>query len=123
MSVERAAKIIARKNTAPQRPPIVICVKTFGSEMNRRDGPDPASTPNAEHAGKMMNPERSAIVVSRHMILTDSPPSVRFLSKYEPKMAIAPIPSESVKNACPMAAKTDSEKPYSWTRLPKSGLM
>ena len=40
----------------------------------------------------MMNPERSAIVVSRQMILTDSPPCVRFLSNYDPPIAIAPIP-------------------------------
>ena len=76
--VVRAANAIARKNSVAHNTPPVIFANTFGSVMNNRLGPLPASIPKAEHAGKMMKPESSAIDVSRHTILMLSP--VRDLS-------------------------------------------
>ena len=77
--VENAAKDINRKNKAPQSLPPAIWLNTFGSVINTSPGPAPGSTPNAKHAGMMINPAINATNVSRIRILTLSPASVHSL--------------------------------------------
>ena len=79
MTVDSAAKDINRKNKAPQSLPPAIWLNTFGSVINTSPGPAPGSTPNAKHAGMMINPAINATNVSRIRILTLSPASVHSL--------------------------------------------
>ena len=80
MIVDRAAKLMNRKNSVPHNWPSGIWLNTLGSVMNTRPGPAPGSTPNAKHAGKMTRPAMSATRVSSPAMRTASPVSRRFLS-------------------------------------------
>ena len=78
--VDNAAKLMNRKNIAPQILLPGISLNTFGSVMNTRFGPLPGFTPNAKQAGKITNPAINATNVSRMATLIASPVNLRLLS-------------------------------------------
>ena len=106
ITVERAAKLMKRKKKAPTMRPTTgpIMLNTLGRDTKASPGPAPASTLNAAHAGKIINPAQIATKVSSPITRSDSPVSEWSLPMYEPKISIEPIPSDSVKKACPIAA-------------------
>ena len=65
MIVDNAAKLINKKNIAPQTLLPGISLNTFGSVINTKFGPLPGFTPNAKHAGKITSPAINATNVSR----------------------------------------------------------
>lgn len=67
--------------------------------MNIKDGPASGSTPNEKHAGKIINPASKAINVSKEAIVNASLVNVFSLDMYDPKISIAAIPNDNVKNA------------------------
>ena len=77
--------------------------------MNTRPGPEPGSTPNAKHDGKITRPAIRATSVSSPATRTASP-----VSRMRPcqcscrKWTCRPMPTDTVKNAWPMAAYTAS---------------
>ena len=76
VTVEKLANVMKTKKRDPQNCPKDMLMNTFGSVTKMRDGPSDGSTPNAEHAGKMMRPAIRATNVSSAVILTASPPRV-----------------------------------------------
>ena len=80
MIVDNAAKLINKKNIAPQTLLPGISLNTFGSVINTKFGPLPGFTPNAKHAGKITSPAINATNVSRIATLIASPVSLRLLS-------------------------------------------
>ena len=77
ITVERAAKDIKRKKSVPNILPGIAPMElnTLGRERNTSPGPDEGSTPNAEHAGKIISPEKIATNVSSPITRRDSPVS------------------------------------------------
>ena len=75
ITVENAANVMNTKNSAPQRRPIAIWLKIFGSVLKISAGPESGRTPYAKQAGKMIRPEVNATNVSSAATLTDSPRS------------------------------------------------
>ena len=73
ITVVKLAKVINRKNNAPQILPPAIFTKTFGSVTKIREGPESGCTPKEKQAGKMIRPDISATKVSRPQIRTASP--------------------------------------------------
>ena len=80
ITVDAAAKIINKKNKAPQILPPAMELNTFGSVIKIRLGPSPGSTPYAKHDGKMIRPAIKATKVSRSVTRTASPVRLRDLS-------------------------------------------
>ena len=80
ITVDTAAKIINKKNKAPQILPPAMELNTFGSVIKIRLGPSPGSTPYAKHDGKMIRPAIKATKVSRSVTRTASPVRLRDLS-------------------------------------------
>ena len=91
-TVENAANVMKTKKSVPQIRPPGIGLKTFGSVLKMRPGPEKTASAwpearssarvvpparNAEQAGKMMRPATIATNVSRHATVADSPSSVR----------------------------------------------
>ena len=76
MTVDSAANVMNTKNSTAHSWPNGISLNTLGSVMNTRPGPEPGSTPNAKHDGKMTRPAISATSVSRPATRTASPVSV-----------------------------------------------
>ena len=72
VTVEKLAKIMNRKNNAPQTLPSGIFTKTFGSVMKISGGPASGRVPNAKQAGKIINPETMATNVSSTQMREDS---------------------------------------------------
>ena len=54
--------------------------------------------PNAKQDGMMIRPAMTATKVSSAVMLIASPVMERSLDRYEPKIAIEPMPMLSVKN-------------------------
>ena len=54
--VDKAAKLIKIKNSVPHSLPAAILLNMFGKVTNTSPGPEPGSTLNAKHAGKITNP-------------------------------------------------------------------
>ena len=79
MMVERAAKDMKTKKSAPNTRPPGISLKILGRVTKTRPGPCAESTPNAEQAGKMIRPAISATKVSSSVMLIDSPVRERSL--------------------------------------------
>ena len=73
ITVDSAAKVMNRKNSVPHSWPKGISLNTMGSVMNTRLGPEPGSTPNAKHDGKMTRPAMSATMVSSTATRSASP--------------------------------------------------
>ena len=73
MTVDRAAKLMNRKKSAPKIRPPAIWLKMLGRVTNTSPGPSPGFTSKAKQAGKMTRPDSRATVVSRQQIRTDSP--------------------------------------------------
>ena len=73
ITVEKLAKVMNRKNKAPQSLPPAILVNILGRVTNISDGPASGSTPNEKHAGKMIIPDTIATKVSSTHILAASP--------------------------------------------------
>ena len=80
MTVESAANAINKKNNAPHNCPKNMWLKIFGNVTKMSFGPCDGSTPNAKHAGKIMNPAMIATSVSSPSTCSASPVSARFLS-------------------------------------------
>ena len=72
-TVEKLAKIMNRKNSAPQKRPPAMLMKTGGSVWKIREGPLSGVTPKVKQAGKMMVPAISATKVSSAQMRTASP--------------------------------------------------
>ena len=123
MMVESAAKLMNTKNSVPHSCPKGIWLNTLGRVTNTSEGPWSGATAKAKQAGKMMRPARMATAVSRPQMRRASPVSEFCLPIRLPKTSMAEMPSDSVKNAWPMAAYTASPKPARPPAniLPKSG--
>lgn len=80
MIVDADAKNMHRKKIAPQSLPPAIELNMLGRVIKIRFGPLSGFTPNAKQAGKMINPEINATLVSRTVIAIASPASLLFLS-------------------------------------------
>ena len=106
ITVESAANDMNRKKNDPTTRPATgpIALNTFGSETNARPAPEEGSTPKAAQAGKMMSPAAMATKVSSPITRRASPLRELSFPMYEPKISMEPMPSDSVKNACPIAA-------------------
>ena len=72
-TVEKLAKIMNRKNSAPQKRPPAMLMKTGGRVWKIREGPLSGVTPKVKQAGKMMVPAISATKVSSAQMRTASP--------------------------------------------------
>ena len=121
MIVDSAAKLINKKNIAPQILLPGISLNTFGSVINTKFGPLPGFTPNAKHAGKITSPAINATNVSRIATLIASPVSLWLLSMLIPKIAIDTIHRLRFKNAWTIAADTTFITPCFFTAA-KSGI-
>ena len=75
-TVEKLAKIMNRKNSAPQKRPPAMLTNTCGRVTNISDGPCSGDTPNEKQAGKMIVPAMSATKVSSAQMRAASPVSV-----------------------------------------------
>ena len=78
ITVDTAAKIINKKNKAPQILPPAMELNTFGSVIKIRLGPESGCMPTEKAAGKMINPASIATKVS--MIPTLKAVLVRLVS-------------------------------------------
>ena len=78
MTVVKQAKVIKRKNSAPQSRPPAMLMKMRGRVIKTRETPALGSTPKAKQAGKMMKPLIRATKVSSTQMRMASP--VRVLS-------------------------------------------
>ena len=72
-TVDKLAKIMNRKNSAPQKRPPAMLTNTFGSVWKINAGPLPVSMPKEKQAGKMMTPAIRATNVSSAQMCTASP--------------------------------------------------
>ena len=81
ITVDSAANVIKIKNAVPQMRPPAMWLKTFGSVINSKDGPESGCTPYAKHAGMMIMPAIRATNVSNPITLSASPVSRLDLSK------------------------------------------
>ena len=75
ITVESAAKLMNRKNNAPQIFPLGIWLNMFGNVTKIKPGPAPGFMPYAKHAGKMINPAVNATNVSSPVTIKLSPKS------------------------------------------------
>ena len=72
-TVDKLAKIMNRKNSAPQKRPPAMLTNTFGSVWKINAGPLSVSMPKEKQAGKMMTPAIRATNVSSAQMRTASP--------------------------------------------------
>ena len=72
-TVVKLAKVMNRKNSAPQIWPPAILTNTRGSVRKISEGPLSGWMPKLKQAGKMIMPDMKATKVSRQQIRTASP--------------------------------------------------
>ena len=76
--------------------------------MKTKSGPDSGETPCANIIGYIAKPARTATNVSALTTIRADFTIETSFSRYEPKITPIPLPTPTVKNACPSAAKTTS---------------
>src|SRR5690606_8587319 len=101
-----AANVSSTKNRVATNAPPGICPNASGSDWNTSPGPEAGSRPFANTIGKITSPARSATEVSTTTTAKHERGIDSFSGKYAPYVITAPMPTLSVKNACPSASST-----------------
>lgn len=105
VNVAKNSKI---KNKAKKNDPNGISPNAAGKTINNNPGPSVGSNPNAKTTGKIAKPAKKEVKIFNPT--TDPADDVKLTSrfKYELYVTIHENPTESEKNDCPKAKRTDS---------------